>query len=564
MSDAPELSELDHLEILFYLRKNTLKKVYEPSNLSEFENIHFPWPATFKNAGDLWGEVAKQIGGEGGIADQVKKELDKVLEVWKGEAAEAFKAKVNEVIFYAYQLARVCDTDIVVPDGVDPTDTLERAETADLTEGYKQVLHRLRDQVADALTYQKSPNLPWVGDNRQRAAYSLTLEPCQPGLFGISYQFKKNGEDVDMPTRGAGGPVPESSMWRHYERAGIETTSYGGNDSERGYAYGSYVRVFLPKNDWDWHKFFIYSGFNKNEEETCKETARQLNEDYTKGGQDLPSPPKKVPQIGGGQGVDYPGGGGGPGSGPGGGPGFPSGDPMGPKQPPSPELPDTPKGPDDSWDPSDPPEIPEDPSHEDPHIPPLPPEPPDPRDPDGPHEKFPNDPPNEFPRRPDSDGDGIPDDIDPFPNDPDHDGNGIPDGEEWPGGGYPDGDYDTGTETARAGGLPGGGGPGLGGGSALGTGPAAGSISGGPGAGGVGAGIAGAGVGGAAPGVAGGGAGAGSAGAGMRGGMMPMMGAGMAGQDGGQEQQRNTWLDEDEDVWGADDDAPPPVLGGGL
>jgi hypothetical protein len=45
--------------------------------------------------------------------------------------------------------------------------------------------------------------------------------------------------------------------------------------------------------------------------------------------------------------------------------------------------------------------------------------------------------------------------------------------------------------------------------------------------------------------------------------MMPMMGGGMAGQDGGEEQQRNTWLDEDEDVWGTNDnDAPPPVLGG--
>lgn len=46
--------------------------------------------------------------------------------------------------------------------------------------------------------------------------------------------------------------------------------------------------------------------------------------------------------------------------------------------------------------------------------------------------------------------------------------------------------------------------------------------------------------------------------------MMPMMGAGMGGHDAGQDQQRNTYLEEDEDVWGADDDAPPPVIGGGL
>ena len=55
---------------------------------------------------------------------------------------------------------------------------------------------------------------------------------------------------------------------------------------------------------------------------------------------------------------------------------------------------------------------------------------------------------------------------------------------------------------------------------------------------------------------------AGAGARGMGGGMMPMMGGGGAGQDGGQEQQRNTWLDEDEDVWGADGDAPPSVIGG--
>jgi len=31
--------------------------------------------------------------------------------------------------------------------------------------------------------------------------------------------------------------------------------------------------------------------------------------------------------------------------------------------------------------------------------------------------------------------------------------------------------------------------------------------------------------------------------------------------DGGEEHLRSTWLSEDEDVWGADADVPPPVIG---
>ncbi|MEU8345939.1 hypothetical protein SAMN05443665_102184 [Actinomadura meyerae] len=60
-----------------------------------------------------------------------------------------------------------------------------------------------------------------------------------------------------------------------------------------------------------------------------------------------------------------------------------------------------------------------------------------------------------------------------------------------------------------------------------------------------------------------GGPGAGAAGAGARGGM-PMGGMPMGqGAQGGknEERERNTWLTEDEDVWGADDDTAPPVIG---
>ncbi|MGP3925589.1 hypothetical protein [Streptomyces sp. 8N616] len=119
-----------------------------------------------------------------------------------------------------------------------------------------------------------------------------------------------------------------------------------------------------------------------------------------------------------------------------------------------------------------------------------------------------------------------------------------------------------------AGGRGGGYGGGLGGGR---YGGGAGGVGGSRyGGGSVGAGGAGGGrygPGGAGAGGAGGlGPGAG-AGAGARGGYgmsgMPM-GGGMAGGAGGagdQERERNTWLTEDEDVWGADADVAPGVLG---
>ncbi|MBE1533338.1 WXG100 family type VII secretion target [Actinomadura algeriensis] len=107
------------------------------------------------------------------------------------------------------------------------------------------------------------------------------------------------------------------------------------------------------------------------------------------------------------------------------------------------------------------------------------------------------------------------------------------------------------------GGLPGGGGgglPGGGGGGIPGGAPGAfGGVGGGMGAGGMG------------PGAGAGGAGAAGRGAGAAGGARPMgmpmaPGGGGAGQ-GDQERERETWLTEDEDVWGANDDTAPPVIG---
>lgn len=142
-----------------------------------------------------------------------------------------------------------------------------------------------------------------------------------------------------------------------------------------------------------------------------------------------------------------------------------------------------------------------------------------------------------------------------FPGGPN--GPGTPGGPDFPGGGGP------GTDLASMpGGGPPGGGPGLGGGGVPGGGPGGGP---GLGAGGVGSGPGGLGAGaGAGAGMVGGPGALGKNMAGGRGGMgmgMPMGAGARPGGDGGDEHERRTWLTEDEDVWGGDDDTAPPVIG---
>ena len=108
------------------------------------------------------------------------------------------------------------------------------------------------------------------------------------------------------------------------------------------------------------------------------------------------------------------------------------------------------------------------------------------------------------------------------------------------------------------GGFPGGGGGGLGGdplGGAGGGFPGGGGLGSGPG--GLGAGSMGAGgLGTSGFGNAGAAAEQGGMGAGGRG-MMPMGGHGQ----GEKERERSTWLTEDDDIWGDDGDAAPPLIG---
>jgi hypothetical protein len=133
----------------------------------------------------------------------------------------------------------------------------------------------------------------------------------------------------------------------------------------------------------------------------------------------------------------------------------------------------------------------------------------------------------------------------------------------------------SGFDPATLGSAAGGAGSGLGGG--LGAGLGAGALGAtGLGAGGVAAGLgsgrAGTGLGtGAGSGVFGGpgagGAGVGgvvgqsgsASGVGRGAGMVPLHGAGGRGE-GAEERQRSSWLTEDDDVWGVDESAPPPVI----
>ncbi|GAA0567927.1 hypothetical protein [Actinomadura livida] len=147
------------------------------------------------------------------------------------------------------------------------------------------------------------------------------------------------------------------------------------------------------------------------------------------------------------------------------------------------------------------------------------------------------------------------------PFDPGSGGPHLPGGGGVPGGGIPGGGGSlSGAPSSDLSSFPGGGGGGgglpggmPGGGGGFGADPGGFGGGAGAGSGGVGPG----GVGGGGMGAAGRGA------AGMRGGM-PMGGMPMApgqGGKGGEERERETWLSEDEDVWGGDDDTAPPVIG---
>ncbi|GAA5002400.1 hypothetical protein [Actinopolymorpha pittospori] len=557
MNDFPtdEFEKTEHAKILGKL-VNWWSNVPE----TETDTETTPSQSSTYSTKTLWQNVGTQ-------ADTLAQDLSSGLKTlldggdgsWEGDASEEFRKTVEQIVRFTREIAHTADSKYPKPTGgAEESDSNFQSGTS--TKSFAQVFTDVDDQLTATLKEEALPAPPF---------YETPYWPKWWWDFdNISYEIRKGTGDGSVIT------PPGRSAEMDYDE-------FAGGDSGTGGVYGeAQVQVekdwdgiffgFLPKNDAENNKLMTFLKFNKDEEATCRESAKTLLEKYGDANQNMPTPPTglKLTFQSGDQGA-FGGGGGGAGM-----PDMPTGD--GAKKPELPDggLPDRDgDGIPDSQDkyPDDPtrgggdPKLPENPN--DPND--LPKVPND-RDGDGipdSQDKYPEDPDNggnSFPDLPtrDSDGDGIPDTSDPFPDDPTRGGGGS--------GGLP-GDIDTGTSTARAGGggggigsLPGGmgGGPPAGGGIPGGGGLAGGAVplglppgsinAGGVGTGGVN------GIGGAA-------AGPGAMRGGM-GGMMPPMGGGggMAAQDG-EEQGRTTWLDEDEDVWGGnDDDAPPPVLGGGF
>jgi hypothetical protein len=519
----------------------------------------------------LWENVGSQADTLAqDLANGLKTLLDGGNGSWEGDAAEEYRKTVEQIIRFTREIAHTADSKYPKPSGgAEESDS--NFESGSATKSFAQVFTDVDDQLTATQKDEALPPPPYWSEPYWVKWWWAGYE--------IRYEIRKgtgDGSVITAPGRGAA----------------FDYNEFAGGDSGTGGIYGeAQVRV---EKDWDGivfgnlpvdneqnDKLMTHLKFNEEQENTCRESAKTLLEKYGDANDGMPTPPtglKLTFQTG--DPGSFGGGGGGGGAGM---PDMPKGGSGKPDLPDStgsgkPDLPDT-DMPDRDGDgiPDSQDKYPDDPTRggegdpklpENPHDPNDLPKVPNDRDGDGipdTKDKYPDDPTNggnNFPDLPgrDSDGDGIPDSSDPFPNDPTRGGGG--------GGGLP-GDIDTGTSTARAGGggggigslpggvggVPGSGGPAGGGGLAGGGVPLGlppGSINaGGVGTGGVN------GIGGAA-------VGPGAMRGGM-GGMMPMAGAGMAGQDGGEEQERTTWLDEDEDVWGGnDDDAPPPVLGGGF
>lgn len=485
------------------------------------------WFAFKTTANTLWKDVGDKAAD---IGDRLKQAKETLLDPdeggWTGKAADAFGEEVDKIVQFAEDLSRA----------------LSGSEDS----SQQQVLLQAAERICEFMDLNRDGSPKSVDYDSRMLPMPEWEDPDVPGRIGVYHAWNNNGwtlgidendhkyfaydkktagdrgySDGEDEARGgkvsrASGQAPadelDQEQWRTF------LSNHGGGAAEKGDGN----ETLWPADTSKWPEIFEAWDVNKHSKQKCIDTAGQLGDFLT---QIAWAEPPPTPQF-----AVAPDAGAGNGGGGGGGGGIPGG-PNG-----VPGTPDLPKGPGGT------------------DLGPTG----GPGGPDG--STF--EPENTGPTLPDTDGDGIPDIEDPFPNDPDHDGDGIPDGQEWD----PDrnGGVDLGADTARAGGFGGdiggggfGGGPGAGGTGGGGFGPGA----GGAGAGGPGSGMAGAGVGG------GGAGGAGALGAGgMRGGMMPMMGGmgagGMGGNEGGQNEQRNTWLEEDEDVWGADDDAPPPVIGG--
>ena len=550
------LGEASHLERIVRLRG----KSYVWNDEDQYEDIDTPDVSRAHAHGLLW-QGAGHRANE--VAEALRTALEALLDRWEGKGARAFEKKVRQVIYFAGMIAHQCDS--THPEPTKPEDYDEGSEgggpegpeapsgSGNEEKSYYQVWEEIYEKLLEISDDDKNPGFPWTfsGNN-------FFMEADGDGFLnmaGLEYRVKNNDEDI-------WGDEAEEDVWEKYKEC------FGGSDLNSLVSAGKLKEeegdgvwvFFWPNGASNMEKFYLHIKLNETENTINKEFAQALVDKYSKWPEQEPQPiqPPKLFSGDGGNGGNG-GNGGMPGGGNsgipgGGGSGMPGGGNSGiPDGPSTPETPDIPDRPDLEEDPNGP-DIPNPNDPTDPNVPPdCPDDPNNPELPDQPDQPDTSDPNWPGPdRTPYDPGDPR------YPGGPDGPGN---ENTGWPG------QRDTGTETARTGG----GGPGT-----ISGGPGGGTIGGGPGGtgvpGGTGAGVA--------PGMAGGSAGAGGAGAGAGGmgagagggagrggmGMMPMMGGGMgAGAgEGGNEGDRDTWLNEDDDVWGTDGDAPPPVLGGGL
>lgn len=124
-------------------------------DLPEDSSRSTPQSSTMTTSSQNWSNVGTQATG---LADDLDSALKQLLKGWEGKAADEFSTNVTKVVAFARQIAHVADTDNPAPaaDGTANPFTTSKSST-----GYKQLFTSL---ASDATTYtgtSKAPGLPW-------------------------------------------------------------------------------------------------------------------------------------------------------------------------------------------------------------------------------------------------------------------------------------------------------------------------------------------------------------------------------------------------------------------
>ena len=400
------LAGSDHRRILFRVRgyPDPYDQGDAPASARE------PSRSWIDETARLWQQSGTTAGNVAVGLETARDQLFSSGSGWSGKAADEFRKKLDQVIWFAKEIAHRCDSqNPKPPPPQDDEQTFVAADEGSDTEGFRQLFTDLGGYVQGIQNDDKLPKPLWHEEGH-------TLKWWVSGITNgsIKYEIRRgsaDGEILDIPAASS-NDVGRDQMYDYYSDAGISGQTRTSEDG----LYDCQV----PDGDNNYDALFRTLQLNKDQQERCQETATGLIEKYGDVSGKFPQP-AQAPQIGAGNPDPTGAGGGGGGGGGGGTPAFPS-------NPGSEDIPTTPDLPGDDGN-DDRPDIPD-------------------------TDDLPTDP-DDLPT--DTDGDGIPDSQDPFPNDPDHNNDGIPDGESLPGGGAGGGGgVDTGTETARFGGGGGG------------------------------------------------------------------------------------------------------------